>query len=93
MAGTSLSIIERVAREVGATVLPDNAQWEMRLEIDSETSTRVYTVARNKANKTWGCSCPGWKSRRTCKHLNAMVPQLESALKRAAHGITDARKA
>jgi hypothetical protein len=57
-------------------VLPDNAQWRNRFEIRSESSTRLYTVAQRKSDGTWGCSCPGWKTRRTCKHLSAMLPAL-----------------
>ncbi len=52
--------------------LPDNNQWQHRFEIRSETSNRVYVVAQNKAKKYWGCSCPGWRTRRNCKHLTAM---------------------
>lgn len=52
--------------------LPDNAQWQNRFEIHSETSNRVYTIAQNKAKKHWGCSCPGWIYKRKCKHLEAL---------------------
>ena len=52
--------------------LPDNAQWENRFEIRSETSDRVYVVSQHKEKRHWGCSCPGWRSRRQCKHLAAM---------------------
>lgn len=50
--------------------LEDNAQWTNRFEIHSETSGRVYTIAQNKQNRHWGCSCPAWRVRRSCKHLN-----------------------
>lgn len=61
----------------GIEVLPDNAQWMNRFEIRSETSSRVYTVAQRKSDRSWGCSCPGWKSRRNCKHLTSMMPSLK----------------
>jgi hypothetical protein len=56
----------------GALVLPDNSQWENRFEIKSESSGRVYIVAQHKALRYWGCSCPAWRTRRTCKHLKAI---------------------
>jgi hypothetical protein len=62
----------------GAVRLPDNKQWTNRFEIKSESSDRVYTVAQNKAKGHWGCSCPSWRTRRTCKHLKALgLPELE----------------
>lgn len=53
--------------------LPDNDQWENRFEIRSETSDRVYIVAQNRTKRHWACSCPGWRTRRACKHLAAMA--------------------
>jgi hypothetical protein len=62
----------------GAVKLPDNKQWTNRFEIKSESSGRVYIVAQNKAKGHWGCSCPSWRTRRTCKHLKALgLPELE----------------
>lgn len=53
-------------------VLPDNDQWQNRFEIKSETSNRIYIIAQNKAKKFIGCSCPAWRTRRSCKHLKAL---------------------
>jgi hypothetical protein len=62
----------------GAVMLPDNGQWQNRFEVRSESSNRVYTIAQHKDKKHWGCSCPGWLSRRKCKHLTAVgVPNHE----------------
>lgn len=52
--------------------LPDTDQWQYRFEVESESSNRVYIVSQNKNKKHWGCSCPGWKSKRRCKHLTAL---------------------
>lgn len=52
--------------------LPDTDQWQFRFQIESETSNRLYTIAQHKKKRHWGCSCPGWKRNRTCKHLSAL---------------------
>ena len=60
--------------------LPDNAQWENRFEIRSESSDRIYIVAQNIHKRFWACSCPGWRTRRKCKHLEALaLPAHEKA--------------
>jgi hypothetical protein len=53
-------------------VLPDDDQWRFRFNIESATSNRLYVIAQHKKKHHWGCSCPRWKTRRTCKHLTAM---------------------
>jgi hypothetical protein len=55
-----------------SSLLPDNTQWENRFEIRSETSERLYTIAQHKTKRHWGCSCPAWRIRRKCKHLEAL---------------------
>lgn len=52
--------------------LPDNAQWTNRFEIRSESSDRIYVVSQNKSKRHWACSCPSWRTRRYCKHLEAL---------------------
>lgn len=76
MTNTARQALVIAANRAGWSLLPDNDQWQNRIEIKSETSTRVYTVAQNKANLTWGCSCFGWKRYRHCKHLDNMMPTL-----------------
>ena len=56
----------------GSLALPDNSEWENRFEIKSESSNRIYIVAQHKKLRFWGCSCPGWKRHRKCKHLSAI---------------------
>ncbi|WP_214226664.1 hypothetical protein [Pedobacter sp. B4-66] len=52
--------------------LPDTDQWQLRFSIESESSDRLYVIAQHKAKRHWGCSCPGWKRNRHCKHLKAL---------------------
>lgn len=52
--------------------LPDNKLWTNRFEIKSATSNRIYIVAQHKQHKHFGCSCPGWRRYRTCKHLQTI---------------------
>jgi len=54
-----------------AFLLEDNHQYENRFEIKSETSNRIYIIAKNKKTSVWSCSCPGWIIHRKCKHLTA----------------------
>lgn len=62
-----------------AVMLPNNDQWENRFEIRSESSNRVYVVAQNIKRRHWGCSCPSYRVRRTCKHLRAIgLPENEA---------------
>jgi hypothetical protein len=50
--------------------LPDNKQWENRYEIQSTTNPeKKYILAKNKASGLWGCSCPAYRFRRTCTHV------------------------
>lgn len=49
-----------------------NNQWINRIEIKSETSNRVYVVAQHAERRSWGCSCPGWRRHRHCKHLERL---------------------
>ena len=68
----SRDLMEAFAKWIGGTVLMENDQWENRLEIHSETSSRKYVVAQNKKTSGWGCSCPGWRTHRYCKHLDQL---------------------
>lgn len=58
-----------VGREM---VLPDTDQWQFRFQVQSESSNRLYTISQHKRHRHWGCSCPGWKAHRKCKHLAAL---------------------
>jgi hypothetical protein len=53
-------------------MLPDNKLWKNRFEIHSASSDRVYIVSQNIDKGHMGCSCPGWRRYRTCKHLSAL---------------------
>lgn len=55
-----------------ALMLPDTDQWQLRFNIESATSNRLYVISQHKKRKHWGCSCPGWKRNRNCKHLRSV---------------------
>lgn len=59
----------RVSKEIR---LPDVELWQHRFQVESESSNRLYVIAQHKNKKHWGCSCPGWKRYRHCKHLEAL---------------------
>ena len=61
-----------IRKPAGSVSLPDNDQWQLRFEIRSESSGRVYIVAQNKKHLHWGCSCPAYRTRRYCKHLTTI---------------------
>jgi hypothetical protein len=52
--------------------LPDTNTHINRFQIKSESSNRLYTVAQNRSGLWWSCGCPGWISRKNCKHLRAL---------------------
>ena len=69
--------LQKILTNNGLDILPDTTQWINRFEIHSSSSNRVYVVAQ-RANKTeWGCSCPGWRIHRSCKHLKSIMPLIE----------------
>jgi len=47
-------------------------QWINRTEIRSESSDRVYVVSQHAVMRHWACSCPSWRVRRRCKHLEEL---------------------
>src|SRR4051794_36301221 len=46
--------------------------WINSIEIRSETSDRLYVVSQHATKRHWGCSCPGWRAHRKCKHLERL---------------------
>lgn len=52
--------------------LPDNATYQFRFQVKSESSNRLYIIAQNKSGLWWSCGCPGWIRHKTCKHLQAL---------------------
>lgn len=58
--------------------LEDNATHTHRFQIFSESSSRIYVVAKARRDGQWQCSCPGWIHHRNCKHLKALVPLLKA---------------
>jgi len=52
--------------------MAENNTWINRMEIRSETSDRIYVVSQHTTKRFWGCSCPGWRAHRKCKHLERL---------------------
>lgn len=65
-----------IATSIGSKLEPDNAQWTNRFVIKSSSSNREYVVAQRKSDGVWGCGCPGWRSRRWCKHITDLHQRL-----------------
>jgi hypothetical protein len=91
--------IEAVAAQIGSTLLDDNAQWHHRFQVKSHTSSSLYTIAQRRSDDTWGCSCPGWRNYRKCKHLTDVLARLAKVTISAAYDevtigiLTSARRA
>jgi len=78
MTTTNLPAVTVTIRVNKSDMLPDNKLWKNRFEIHSSSSDRVYIVSQNIDKGHMGCSCPGWKSRRKCKHLSSLgLPNFE----------------
>jgi hypothetical protein len=67
----------QILAQSGLSILPDNDRYTNRVEIRSETSNRLYVIAKNKKTSVWSCSCPGWIIHRKCKHLSALSSVLK----------------
>lgn len=68
-----------IAARFKAEVLPDSNSWKNKFRIKSSSSPKTYVIAQNVNDNTWACGCPGWTTRRRCKHLTAMLPSLQKA--------------
>jgi len=69
---SNLPVVNVTIRVNRSKMLPDNKLWKNRFEIHSASSDRIYIVSQNIDKGHMGCSCPGWKRYRTCKHLSAL---------------------
>lgn len=74
--------VEEIATQIGSTLLPDNERWTNRFQIKSRTSNSLYTIAQQRADGVWGCSCPGWTHHRRCKHLTDVLQRLTALAER-----------
>lgn len=85
MSGTDLMT---VAARKGWLVLGDTDTHMNRIQIRSESSSNLYTVAQTRKNGIWMCECLGYRGnrtfdgqgRRSCKHLKEAVPVFEAML-------------
>lgn len=73
---TDRSVVEHIARQIGATLLPDSERWVNRFEVRSSSSNRLYVIAQQRADGVWGCACPGWTHHRKCHHLTDVLRRL-----------------
>jgi len=62
-------------------LLPDTDTHKLRFNVKSASSNRLYRVSVKKSNSEFQCSCPAWVFRRKCKHIDAVSPVLEKAVK------------
>lgn len=79
--------VEVIAKSIGSSVEPDNAQYVNRFKVPSTSSNAVYLVSQRRSSGEWCCSCPGWKFQvkkgRGCKHVTNILQRL------AAHAVLD----
>lgn len=61
-----------VLRPRPSAMLPNNALYQNRFQIHSESSDAVYVIAQSKHGLWWSCGCFGWIRHRDCKHLRAL---------------------
>lgn len=71
--------------------LPDTDQWKNRFLIPGSTGkngkVNIYTISQNIKTNLWHCSCPRGRTKRECKHLDALQvptpPKLLGAARRS----------
>jgi hypothetical protein len=68
--------VAKIAAQIGSSLMPDNDQWVNRFTVNSTSSSSVYTVSQRRSNGVWGCSCPGWRHHRKCKHVTDILRRL-----------------
>lgn len=74
--------VGEIAAQIGSTLLPDNPQWTNRFQIKSGSSDRLYIIAQQRTDGVWGCSCPGWRHHRRCKHVADVLRRLTDLAER-----------
>ncbi len=77
---TSLAL-KKACKDVGVVFLEDTNTHQHRMEINSETSDKIYIVSQTKKAGIWQCACWGFRRWQHCKHLSTIVPLIESAIK------------
>lgn len=74
--------VGEIAAQIGSTLLPDNDRWTNRFQVKSASSDSLYVIAQQRADGVWGCSCPGWRHHRRCKHLTDVLQRLTKLAER-----------
>lgn len=72
--------LSTVISSAGGELLPATASHDIRFEVPSSDGSRAYVIARCAKGVNKGqfqCGCPGWITRRKCKHLSAIGPSLK----------------
>lgn len=82
---TDRATVQQIAEQIGSTLLDDNAQWTNRFQVKSRTSDSLYVIAQQRTDGVWGCSCPGWRHHRKCKHLTDVLGRLNKIADQYKH--------
>lgn len=85
MTTTDRRTVEKIAAQIGSTLLDDNAQWTNRFQVPSRSSGSLYVIAQQRTDGQWGCSCPGWRHHRKCKHLTDVLGRLAAIADQYGH--------
>jgi len=75
-----------IADNQGGYIMEDTETHRFRIKVKSSSSHNLYVVSQNKRDTLWECSCKGWIFQHNkhagqflCRHLRAVVPQIENS--------------
>lgn len=70
--------LSTIVNKFGGSLLPDNQNYTNRFQIPNSDGSKLYTIAQTKKSGLWMCECLGFRRHRHCKHLNAILPALNT---------------